>query len=175
MLFFSLVFHLHIQELLKIYIHLLSLLIIMLQQGTIFKFFKNSNCSSSKPKLENGGMIQGTKASWLLRAWASQNPFSSFFIYVGSSPYQELNLDLEANQVELPKERPPAECTTNSGQNVQREAWDYKIDEIDPSVIDELPQEIQAEVRSWFRPLKRPNTVKRSSTIAHYFSPAKAP
>ncbi|XP_021608536.1 DNA polymerase eta isoform X3 [Manihot esculenta] len=114
-------------------------------KGTIFKFFKNSNCSSSKPKLENGGMIQ------------------------------ELNLDLEANQVELPKERPPAECTTNSGQNVQREAWDYKIDEIDPSVIDELPQEIQAEVRSWFRPLKRPNTVKRSSTIAHYFSPAKAP
>ncbi|XP_021677032.2 DNA polymerase eta isoform X2 [Hevea brasiliensis] len=115
-------------------------------KGTILKFFKKSNPSCSKPKLENVGVVQG----------------------------------LEANEVELPKESLLlAECSTNDcrhslSQNVHREAWHYKIDEIDPSVIDELPQEIQDEVRSWLRPRKRPNTVKQGLTIAHYFPPTKA-
>ena len=51
------------------------------------------------------------------------------------------------------------------------EAWSYKIDEIDPSVIDELPPEIQQEFRAWLRPHKRPNVIKRGSSITHYFSP----
>lgn len=55
----------------------------------------------------------------------------------------------------------------------QREAWGYKVDEIDPSVVDELPPDIQEEVRAWLRPHKRPNIVKRGSSIAHYFLPAK--
>lgn len=55
----------------------------------------------------------------------------------------------------------------------QREAWGYKVDEIDPSVVDELPPDIQEELRAWLRPHKRPNVVKRGSSIAHYFSPAK--
>ncbi|KAF2286600.1 hypothetical protein GH714_022112 [Hevea brasiliensis] len=115
-------------------------------KGTILKFFKKSNPSCSKPKLENVSVVQG----------------------------------LEANEVELPKESLLlAECSTNDcrhslSQNVHREAWHYKIDEIDPSVIDELPQEIQDEVRSWLRPRKRPNTVKQGLTIAHYFPPTKA-
>ncbi|OVA15708.1 DNA-repair protein [Macleaya cordata] len=56
----------------------------------------------------------------------------------------------------------------------RRETWDnFKIEEIDPSVIDELPPEIQDEVRGWLRPLKHAKTAKKGSSIAHYFLPAK--
>ncbi|CAI0464429.1 unnamed protein product [Linum tenue] len=61
----------------------------------------------------------------------------------------------------------------NANQNGGgRAAWSYKVDEIDESVIAELPEEIQAELESWIRPQKRANTVKRggATTIAHYFS-----
>ncbi|KAL3827725.1 hypothetical protein ACJIZ3_016527 [Penstemon smallii] len=50
-------------------------------------------------------------------------------------------------------------------------AWNYKSDEIDPVVLNELPPEIQAEVRAWLQPQKRANTVKKGSSIIHYFSP----
>ncbi|KAI3455786.1 hypothetical protein Pfo_012449 [Paulownia fortunei] len=60
----------------------------------------------------------------------------------------------------------------NLGQNDSRsDAWNYKSDEIDPTVLNELPPEIQAEVRAWLQPQKRSNTVKRGSSIVHYFSP----
>lgn len=54
--------------------------------------------------------------------------------------------------------------------------WGYKIDEIDQSVFDELPVEIQRELRSFLGPSKRPNTGKSkgdgsASSIAHYFPP----
>ncbi|KAK3013799.1 hypothetical protein RJ639_009013 [Escallonia herrerae] len=52
-------------------------------------------------------------------------------------------------------------------------AWSYKIDEIDPSVVNELPPEIQKEVQAWLRPHKRANTLKRGSSIVHYFLPNK--
>lgn len=59
-------------------------------------------------------------------------------------------------------------------QIVQRSGtWEYKIEDIDPTVIDELPPEIQEEVRGWIRPLKRAITARRGSSIAHYFSPIK--
>ncbi|CAN1327879.1 DNA polymerase eta [Linum perenne] len=51
-----------------------------------------------------------------------------------------------------------------------RGTWNYKIDEIDESVIVELPKEIQDEVKAWIRPQKRANTVRRGATIGHYFS-----
>ncbi|KAI3440286.1 UmuC domain-containing protein [Psidium guajava] len=52
-----------------------------------------------------------------------------------------------------------------------KEMWQYNVDEIDPSVIDELPLEIQEEVRAWLRPQKRQaNSVRRSVGIADYFS-----
>lgn len=61
-----------------------------------------------------------------------------------------------------------------TGQDSQRrEAWKYRNDEIDPSVIDELPPEIQEEIRAWLRPLKRPSVPKHGSSIDHYFSPTK--
>ncbi|PPD86445.1 hypothetical protein GOBAR_DD16630 [Gossypium barbadense] len=57
----------------------------------------------------------------------------------------------------------------------RREAWGYNIDEIDSSVMEELPTEIQDEIKSWMQPHKRRpnNMVKRSCTISHYFSPSK--
>ncbi|XP_024987950.1 DNA polymerase eta isoform X3 [Cynara cardunculus var. scolymus] len=51
--------------------------------------------------------------------------------------------------------------------------WSYKADEIDQSVVDELPPELQEEVRTWLRPQKRANMVKQGSSIAHYFPPSK--
>uniref|UniRef100_A0A1J3FT85 DNA polymerase eta n=1 Tax=Noccaea caerulescens TaxID=107243 RepID=A0A1J3FT85_NOCCA len=54
--------------------------------------------------------------------------------------------------------------------------WGYKIDEIDRSVFDELPVEIQREFRGLLRPNKRFDTGKSkgdgsASSIAHYFPP----
>jgi DNA polymerase eta len=84
----------------------------------------------------------------------------------------------DPKQVE-PKEIDLEVTGTNSSRSrlaqieQQREAWCYKVDEIDPSVVDELPPDIQEEVRAWIRPHKRPNVVKKGSSIAHYFLPAK--
>ncbi|PIN17248.1 DNA polymerase iota/DNA damage inducible protein [Handroanthus impetiginosus] len=65
----------------------------------------------------------------------------------------------------------PTLSTCNMGQDDFRsDAWRYKTDEIDPTVLNELPPEIQAEVRAWLQPQKRANTVKRGSSIFHYFS-----
>ncbi|KAK1256575.1 hypothetical protein QJS04_geneDACA025003 [Acorus gramineus] len=54
-----------------------------------------------------------------------------------------------------------------------RERWEFNIEDIDPSVVDELPLEIQREVRGWLRPLKRPAIGKQGSSIDHYFAPVK--
>lgn len=84
------------------------------------------------------------------------------------------------NPVNIPKERPAESATTctttgrcGSDQIQQSEAWKFRIEEIDPSVIDELPKEIQDEIQAWLRPSKRPRRVKRGFTIADYFSPSK--
>jgi DNA polymerase eta len=84
----------------------------------------------------------------------------------------------DPNQVEPKEILLEVTGTNSSGSSAanieqQREAWGYKVDEIDPSVVDELPPDIQEEVRAWLRPHKRPNIVKRGSSIAHYFLPAK--
>ncbi|XP_047150788.1 DNA polymerase eta isoform X2 [Vigna umbellata] len=64
-------------------------------------------------------------------------------------------------------------CSVGVSQG--REAWSsYNIDEIDPSIIDELPPEIQQEFRTLLRPQKRPNVAKRGSSIKHYFLPDKS-
>lgn len=49
-------------------------------------------------------------------------------------------------------------------------SWNLNAEDIDPSVINELPPEIQQEVRGWFRSSKRPKTTKRGASIFHYFS-----
>ncbi|KAI7758223.1 hypothetical protein M8C21_018745 [Ambrosia artemisiifolia] len=68
-----------------------------------------------------------------------------------------------------------SESLTES-QNIRRtNSWRYNVDEIDQSVVEELPPELQEEVRTWLRPQKqvKANTEKRGSSIAHYFSPNK--
>ena len=83
------------------------------------------------------------------------------------------------NQVESRKEMHCEAIGTNNGESSSsqvvegRASWNYRMEEIDPSVVDELPPEIQQEVRAWLRPLKRPNVVKRGS-ITHYFSSNKS-
>ncbi|GMH01395.1 hypothetical protein Nepgr_003234 [Nepenthes gracilis] len=53
----------------------------------------------------------------------------------------------------------------------ERGEWSYKANEIDPTVIDELPPHIQQEVWSW---LKQSHSSKpSSSTITRYFFPPK--
>ncbi|KAF6136576.1 hypothetical protein GIB67_016032 [Kingdonia uniflora] len=77
-------------------------------------------------------------------------------------------------------------CNGLSGDNIQssstscvpninndRSKWSFNVEDIDPSVVDELPPEIQDEIRGLLRPVKRANTAKRGSSISHYFSPSK--
>ncbi|GAU50158.1 hypothetical protein TSUD_82470 [Trifolium subterraneum] len=113
---------------------------------SITKFFNNSQ-SSFEQKNRNG---QG-----------SQSGIASY---------------LTSNKVEMPAEEID---TNNSGCSTDnmpqgRQAWSYNVDEIDPSIIDELPPEIQDEFRTWLRPHKRPNVVKRGSSITQYFRPDKS-
>jgi len=80
----------------------------------------------------------------------------------------------------MPAEHPHEEFDTNKsrcsvGNMPQgRQDWSYNINEIDPSIINELPPEIQQEFQIWLRPHKRPNVAKRGSSITHYFSPDKS-
>lgn len=54
------------------------------------------------------------------------------------------------------------------------EAWRFNVEDVDPSIINELPPEVQQEVRKWIQSFKRATPAKRAgSTIAHYFSPVK--
>lgn len=83
----------------------------------------------------------------------------------------------ERNQTER-QEGPSEGCddaTARSNQTEQQhEIWNFNVEDVDPSVIDELPLEIQREVRGWLHSAtKRTNMTKRGSSIAHYFSPVK--
>lgn len=92
----------------------------------------------------------------------------------------------EDSTVSLTSNRGNLSSSTNHSSEVNQEVedrreteWGYKVGEIDQSVFDELPYEIQREFRSFLRPNKRPNAGKSkgdgsaSSSIAHYFSPLK--
>ncbi|KAJ8765912.1 hypothetical protein K2173_020428 [Erythroxylum novogranatense] len=127
---------------------------VLKKKGTIMDFFENQNSFCCLPKQGNAESDQGA----------------------GSCSVSGNCLD--GRHIELEDERHLAEDRTNpesytTDQNAQRERWSYNIDEIDPSVIDELPPEIRDEIQVWLRPHKRPDTVKRGSTIAHYFHPTK--
>ncbi|XP_013681660.1 DNA polymerase eta-like isoform X2 [Brassica napus] len=93
----------------------------------------------------------------------------------------------EDSTVSLTSNRGNLSSSTNHSSEVNQEVedrrdteWGYKVGEIDQSVFDELPYEIQRELRSFLRPNKRPNSGKSksgdgsaSSSIAHYFQPLK--
>uniref|UniRef100_A0A2P2IPL1 DNA polymerase eta n=1 Tax=Rhizophora mucronata TaxID=61149 RepID=A0A2P2IPL1_RHIMU len=124
-------------------------------KGMITKFFKSQNTLCTPPRHKNTEPEQGTESS---RSVDDGSP--------------------GACKTELPKESFLAEDRINDERCnlyaiTQREVWSYKVDEIDLSVIDELPPEFQDEIRTWLRPHKPPNTVRRGPTIAHYFSPVR--
>ncbi|KAL0737152.1 hypothetical protein Bca4012_013362 [Brassica carinata] len=93
----------------------------------------------------------------------------------------------EDSTVSLTSKRGNLSSSTSHSSEVNQEVedrrdteWGYKVGEIDQSVFDELPYEIQREYRSLLRPNKRPNAGKSkggdgsaSSSIAHYFPPLK--
>ncbi|KAK2661873.1 hypothetical protein Ddye_000447 [Dipteronia dyeriana] len=115
-------------------------------KSSILNFFKSLNTPCAPCTQQHGETIQNAKAS----------------------------ASLELNKVELPKGSFFKESTTNIEQIQQRrEVWNCRIEDIDPSVIDELPPEIQNEIWAWVRPNKRPNLVKSGSIITHYFPPSK--
>ncbi|KAJ4901637.1 DNA polymerase eta [Raphanus sativus] len=92
----------------------------------------------------------------------------------------------EDSTVSLTSNRGSLSSSTSHSSEMNKEVgdrreteWGYKVGEIDQSVFDELPYEIQREFRSFLRPNKRPNAGKSkgdgsaSSGIAHYFPPLK--
>ncbi|KAJ1430498.1 UmuC domain [Sesbania bispinosa] len=129
---------------------------------SIMKFFNNYHDSQSSFEQKNVSNAHGVRISSSLGSQSASDSHST------------------CNQVELLAENPHEEINANnSGCSIAnmaqgRQAWGYNIDEIDPSVIDELPPEIQEEFRTWLRPHKRPNVVKRGSSITHYFLPDKS-
>ncbi|XVE48431.1 hypothetical protein DITRI_Ditri01bG0002000 [Diplodiscus trichospermus] len=131
------------------------------EKGTssILKLFRSYNPSGSSLSREHNKIVQGTDARLTIGAGFQSRGHSL----------------AELNEVELAKEKPMNCCSYSRDEDGRRrEAWSYNIDEIDPSVIDELPQEIKDEIEAWLQPRKRPNNVvKRGSTISHYFSPTK--
>ncbi|KAL6845184.1 hypothetical protein ACP4OV_024679 [Aristida adscensionis] len=64
--------------------------------------------------------------------------------------------------------------TTNSGDHSgSSNTWMFNIEDIDPAVVEELPPEIQREIKGWIRPSKLASTKRRGSTISSYFPPAR--
>lgn len=127
--------------------------------SSILKFFQNCNSSCSSPNQDH-------------QAHAGTNASSS----LGSQFENDAIPGL--NQAEPSRKSPLTKLGgdngSRSGQNGdRREIWSYKIDEIDHSVIEELPPEVQREVQAWLRPQKRANIARRGSSIAHYFLPSK--
>ncbi|XP_077244407.1 Y-family DNA polymerase H isoform X2 [Tasmannia lanceolata] len=124
---------------------------------SILRFFHGGNPSCSPSKRKHDGFIPDTLP--LSPSGSESNSGVNRIVQQRISSHEEVVTD----------------NATPSLDRVARtnEIWEYKVEEIDPNVIDELPLEIQEEVRGWFRPLKRANTVKRGSSISHYFLPAK--
>ncbi|GAA0156678.1 DNA metabolism protein [Lithospermum erythrorhizon] len=58
------------------------------------------------------------------------------------------------------------------GLDEQSSMWSYEAGEIDPVIFNELPVEIQNELRASIRPRKRANICRKDS-IDHYFLPSK--
>ncbi|XP_068654580.1 DNA polymerase eta [Aristolochia californica] len=125
--------------------------------ASILRFFESGNPSSSSSKQE---YVHFAKATFPLSPSGNES-------HLGQDQVEQTNRP-------APEENTRANTTPRVGQVEQRtQEWEYKPEDIDPNVIDELPPEIQREVRGWLRPSKRPNTSKRGSSIAHYFSPIK--
>jgi DNA polymerase eta len=156
----------------------------LLWQGncSITKFFNNSQSSFEQKNVRND---QGVKipllnvnylATFLYYVCVTSSLFLIPIVTDTAGSQSGIASYLISNQVEMPAEEIDTNnsgCSTDNMPQV-RQAWSYNVDEIDPSIIDELPPEIQDEFRTWLRPRKRPNVVKRGSSITQYFRPDKS-
>ncbi|XP_064984408.1 DNA polymerase eta-like isoform X3 [Musa acuminata AAA Group] len=124
------------------------------RKSSILKFFQSSNSSFHT-------MNQACERSSLDQASSS------------SFPECEEHSDLEQidEQVGFSEDRIDSDGHHNQTRNGY--TWGINMENIDPSVLDELPMEIQREIREWFHPPKRANTSRKGSSIVHYFSPVK--
>ncbi|KAL2484376.1 DNA polymerase eta [Forsythia ovata] len=128
------------------------------EKGTpsILRFFgSHGSCSFSKE--DNNKMLEDNKASSSADSQVTVNSCSE--VVKGKLPPGNL--------------LPQTGTTLSSQDELSRTAWSYNSDEIDPVTLNELPIEIQAEVRAWLRPQKRANTMKKGSSIVDYFLPTK--
>ncbi|XP_072952423.1 DNA polymerase eta isoform X1 [Typha angustifolia] len=73
----------------------------------------------------------------------------------------------------MEQEGTPSDGNAQHRASEQCDQWTFSIADIDASVIDELPLEIQKEVHGWFHASKQTSTNRRGSSIIHYFSPMK--
>ncbi|XP_020096475.1 DNA polymerase eta isoform X1 [Ananas comosus] len=144
---------------------------------------KENENHSNQTVQDKANPAQGIGASQ--KKLKEKEPYSILKFFPGSESsstrkraFGDLNQDhLERNQTEQ-QEGPSEGCddaTARSNQTAQQhEIWNFNVEDVDPSVIDELPLEIQREVRGWLHSAtKRTNMTKRGSSIAHYFSPVK--
>lgn len=76
----------------------------------------------------------------------------------------------QLNRVQIANER---RCSSGGDGERIGERWSYKMEDIDPGVMDELPPEIRAEIQAWLRPQKPAKRGKQGSSIIHYFLPMK--
>ncbi|KAK8472366.1 hypothetical protein PHAVU_002G188000 [Phaseolus vulgaris] len=119
---------------------------------SIINIFNNYHNSRSSLEQKNVSNAHDVKISLSLESQSADDSYST------------CNEEIDTNK---------GGCSVGVPQG--RETWSsYNIDEIDPSIIDELPPEIQEEFRTWLRPQKRPNVAKRGSSITHYFLPDKS-
>lgn len=97
-----------------------------------------------------------------------------FNAYLDSESYMELDPSEHQRRSNLVRNDNNDENSTHVNETMHTStAWHLNVEDIDPSVIDELPLEIQREVRGWFRLPKRVQATKRGSDITQYFLSAK--
>ncbi|URE48848.1 impB/mucB/samB family C-terminal domain [Musa troglodytarum] len=123
-------------------------------KSSILKFFQSSNSSFHT-------MNQACERSSLDQASSS------------SFPECEEHSDLEQIDEQVGFSEGHIDSDGHHNQTRNGYTWGINMENIDPSVLDELPMEIQREIQEWFHPPKRANTTRRGSSIVHYFSPVK--
>ncbi|VFQ73150.1 unnamed protein product [Cuscuta campestris] len=144
------------------------------EAGTPSKVASNQAMSMLDPGLEQ---ITSSLTSIEQDTKSSKNKVTSILAYFhgeascslpevrrGSSPFTQCGSSTQGSSI-----------VNATGQTHQKQttSFYYNINDIDPSVVNELPQEIQDEVRAWLRPQKQANIAKKGSDITRYFSPAK--
>ncbi|KAM0952150.1 putative DNA-directed DNA polymerase [Dioscorea sansibarensis] len=130
--------------------------------GSILRYFRGSD-SSTKQVLD-----EFTQADAPFPTSGQTNTSTS-----DSESYMELDPS-EHQRSNLVKNDNNDENNTHANETTQTSsAWHLNVEDVDPSVIDELPLEIQREVRGWLRLPKRVQATKRGSDITQYFLPVK--